>query len=492
MPLKGTAPDVGFALETIRRSVLEDAPALRIALESMPVGVSWATFDDQAIIFTNLRFAELFGYTASEFKNIHDWMDRAYPFAEDRVLISQKWGADFRRSHLHECVLEPVEIRVLCKAGEVKTVIISGVILPKTGWVLVTFVDISDRKRNELIIKAAERKALENQAIYRLLIDHSPEMMVLSPLNGSPRYASPAVESLTGFSADEYLQLRDLQIMHPEDREKASVILEQLRQGQLFHTMRYRTLQKNGEHRWVEATITGYLEPGSDRVGGYVAMVRDFAEQKEREDQLAAEHLQLSKAAFKDDLTGIANRRKFNEALRREGLRQTRSKHALSLLLMDVDCFKQYNDTYGHVAGDHCLQQIAELMTQLLRRESDLVARFGGEEFVALLPMTDLSGAVLLADSIRHAVASLQLPHASSPHNVVTVSVGVASWGVGDQLDCDGFITQADVALYRAKETGRNRTCASKSDSRNSLCSEADDIAGERRRFKRITDPGSA
>lgn len=477
-------PNVDVALETIRSGVLGDAPALKIALESMPVGVSWATFEDQAIIFTNRRFAEMFGYATAEFKNIHDWMDRAYPFAEDRVLISHKWGADFRRVHTRECTLEPVEIRVLCRSGEVKTVIISGVILPETGWVLVTFVDISDRKRNELRIEAAERQVLENQAIYRLLIDHSPDMMVLSPLNGSPRYVSPAVESLTGFSAEEYLMLKDLDIMHPQDRAQAIVILEQLKQGQLFHTTRYRALHKSGEHRWVEATITGYLEPGSNTVGGYVAMVRDFTEQKEREDELAAENLQLSKAAFKDELTGIANRRKFNEALHRESLRQTRSKHDLSLLLLDVDCFKQYNDSYGHLAGDECLKRIAHLITQLLRRESDLVARFGGEEFIALLPMTDAEGAGVLANSILHGVAALKIPHENSAHHIVTVSIGISSWAAGEHLDAKSLVSGADAALYQAKRNGRNILCtAQAAHKRRSLQSNVSVPLGERRSF---------
>lgn len=104
--------------------------------------------------------------------------------------------------------------------------------------------------------------------------------------------------------------------MHPDDRPRAEATVEELKRGTLSHLIRYRTLQKNGDHRWVEATVSGYAEPGSDRVGGYVATIRNFTEQKGREDRLADENRHLLEAAFRDDLTGIANRQGFNEALR--------------------------------------------------------------------------------------------------------------------------------------------------------------------------------
>ena len=475
------------ALEALDRDKSRSAHALEVALESMPIGVSWARVDDQAIVFTNRRFTEIFGYTARDFETIDDWIDRAYLLVEDRKLARQKWGEYFERPDRHEFPVEPIEICVRCKSGELKTVIVSGVILPDTGWALATFVDISDRKRSEQLLQAAERQVQENQAIYRLLIAHSPEMMVLSPLSGERRYVSPAVESLTGFTAEEYLSIKDLDFIHPEDRQQARIVIEQLQQGVLSHTFRYRALQKDGQYRWVEATITGYRDSGCDPVGGYVAMVRDFTHQKEREDQLAAENLQLSAVASQDELTGVANRRKFNEILRRESLRQRRSKHDLSLLLLDVDCFKQFNDSYGHMAGDECLKRVAQLVKHLLRRESDLVARFGGEEFVALLPMTDAEGAEVLARSVLHGVASLAIPHASSPHRVVTVSIGASSWAAGASLDGDALLYGADQALYKAKAKGRNAFCAAFSSSSISMgpSSKALVEPGERRILSR-------
>ena len=465
---------------------VRSAHALEVALESMPVGVSWARVEDQAIVFTNRMFKEMFGYAATDFATIDDWIDRAYSDVGDRTLARQKWGEYFERPDPYEFTVEPIEICVKCKSGELKTVIVSGVILPNTGWALATFVDISARKRSELLLRAAERQARENESIYRLLIANSPEMMVLSPLSGEERYVSPAVETLTGFTAQEYLRIEDLDFIHMEDRQRARIILEQLKGGALSHLLRYRALQKSGGHRWVEATITGYLDPGSDRVAGYVAMVRDFTVQKQREDQLAAENLQFAEEALCDELTGVANRRKFNETLSRECLRQTRSKHDLSLLLLDVDCFKQFNDRYGHLEGDECLKRIAQLIQRLLRRESDLVARFGGEEFVALLPMTDAEGAEVLARSILHGVASLAIPHETSTHGVVTVSIGASSWAAGAALNGKALMSGADHALYQAKARGRNAFCSALSPSTAyKKSSRTVSVPGERRKLPR-------
>ena len=446
-------------LHDLPEDVSRSAYALEVALESMPVGVSWAKVEDQSLVFTNRAFQEMFGYTAHDFKDIDDWIERAYPESEHRALARQKWGEYFQRPNQHEFTVEPIEICVRSKVGTLKTVIVSGVILPDTGWALATFVDISERKESESRLLAAQRRALENQEIYRTLVDHSPEMLVVSPFDGARRYVSPAVRRLTGFSAEEYLSLQDLDFIHPGDREQARAIIEQLKRGIVSHTFRYRAVQRGGDIRWVEATIAGYHESGSDRIGGYVATVRDYTDQKRREAQLVAEYKHLSQAALKDELTGVANRRGFNDVLRRESLRQSRSKHDLSLLLLDVDRFKQYNDLYGHPAGDECLKRLSRCIQDVMQRESDLVARYGGEEFVVLMPMTDSVGAQLLASRILQDVTKLTIPHQRSPHRVVTVSIGVATWPAGKRYDPQALVSDADVALYRAKESGRNTVC---------------------------------
>ena len=162
----------------------------------------------------------------------------------------------------------------------------------------------------------------------------------------------------------------------------------------------------------------------------------------------------LRRAADTDGLTGIANRRRFDDALAHEWLRAQRSGGALSLLLIDIDHFKAYNDRYGHPAGDRCLRAVAQAMARPPQRPADLLARWGGEEFALLLPDTPAAGAVAVAQQLLQAVDALQLPHAASPVAPrVTVSIGAACGGASPQALLDG----ADRALYQAKAAGRHR-----------------------------------
>jgi diguanylate cyclase (GGDEF)-like protein len=128
----------------------------------------------------------------------------------------------------------------------------------------------------------------------------------------------------------------------------------------------------------------------------------------------------------------------------------------MALLMVDVDKFKEYNDHYGHLPGDQCLKQVAAALRQALRRDSDLAARFGGEEFVILLPMTDCEGAEHLAGAILEAVRALAIPHIHAPKGILTISIGVACWPGGSLTDPKRLLQLADTALYRAKSAGRD------------------------------------
>lgn len=206
----------------------------------------------------------------------------------------------------------------------------------------------------------------------------------------------------------------------------------------------------------MEVLLRSSLDPDTKQAVGYVATIRDIDEQKKHEDLLESENRRLSQDASHDELTGIPNRRLFNRTLIREVRRQTRSTSAIALLMLDVDNFKEYNDHYGHLPGDQCLKQVAAALKRTLQRDSDLVARFGGEEFVILLPMTNCEGAKHLAQAILEAVRALAVPHTNSPRGIVTVSIGVACWPIGIPTDPKRLLQHADTALYRAKDAGRD------------------------------------
>ncbi|MCD2517530.1 diguanylate cyclase [Massilia sp. G4R7] len=193
-------------------------------------------------------------------------------------------------------------------------------------------------------------------------------------------------------------------------------------------------------------------------------VIRD---QLEAELRIAEEHLQernqaLTVLATNDGLTGIANRRHFDDTLARELSRATRTAAPLSLVLLDVDFFKKYNDRYGHVAGDDCLRQVAGCLRKSLGRPADLAARYGGEEFAVLLPATGQVGARYVAERLRQAILELAIPHADNPGGVVTISAGVHTHqALPDEMtEAEDFVARADALLYRAKMGGRNRVCS--------------------------------
>ncbi len=181
----------------------------------------------------------------------------------------------------------------------------------------------------------------------------------------------------------------------------------------------------------------------------------------------------LRRAADTDGLTGIANRRRFDETLAREALRAQRGGASLSLLMVDIDHFKAYNDHFGHPAGDRCLQAVAHAMRDCVRRPADLLARYGGEEFVLLLPDTDAEGAAEVARQLLRAVDLLARPHPASPVAAqISISVGACSAAAGGSaassvLDAQALVDGADRALYAAKAAGRHRACSVSLDARH-------------------------
>jgi diguanylate cyclase (GGDEF)-like protein len=179
-------------------------------------------------------------------------------------------------------------------------------------------------------------------------------------------------------------------------------------------------------------------------------------EQVEADLRKAKEALKL--IATHDSLTGLGNRRLFEGALDIEFGRGARQSSSLSLIMLDIDYFKRYNDAYGHVAGDHCLAEVARAVKGCCHRKADLAVRYGGEEFAVLLPDTDIHGAMVIAEQIRRSVMDKNIIHSGSPSGFVTVSLGCYSFVPTGRDSMEVFIERADAALYQAKHSGRNRS----------------------------------
>lgn len=204
--------------------------------------------------------------------------------------------------------------------------------------------------------------------------------------------------------------------------------------------------------RWVETHVRFTL------AGACFALYNDITQLKAKEAKLVELNSKLTLAAVTDGLTGLANRRAFDECLNHETKRASRGCLPLSLVLIDVDRFKKYNDTYGHPAGDECLRVLAQCMQETARRPGDLAARYGGEELALILPLTGEAQAIELAHRLRQLVRARAIRHETSEKGIVTVSIGVASLGEGDSTDVTAaqLLRRADEALYTAKSAGRD------------------------------------
>lgn len=229
----------------------------------------------------------------------------------------------------------------------------------------------------------------------------------------------------------------------------------------------YHGVRKDGSIFNIEVK-SGLIHDANGQPTKMVFIVRDITERKQAELRIKqlVQQLEIEKKAAQmnantDSLTGLANRRYFDEVLDKEFHRYKRSGSPLSLIMLDVDYFKKYNDTYGHLAGDNCLRLIGTTLRTVAGRIADSTARYGGEEFVALLPDTDLEGASALAERIRNEVEALAIPHsASNISKNVTVSLGVATMNTELLSSPEQFIDMADEAMYDAK-SGRNRVSLS-------------------------------
>jgi diguanylate cyclase (GGDEF)-like protein/PAS domain S-box-containing protein len=314
----------------------------------------------------------------------------------------------------------------------------------------VTEVAMTASRRVRLRLEASEMR-------FRSLAEASRDVIVLAELTGSRMYTSPAVTELLGWNQEDMVGQPYSHLAHPEDVLKLSKLLDQLRQGQKVNPLAYRCRKKDGSYLWLESTARLLRNEKTNEPYGFVYVLRDISDRKAAEEQMQEAFQTVERLAMLDGLTGLPNRRVLDQTLNREWISSKRDRTTLSLLLIDVDHFKAFNDLYGHLKGDECLRRVAESVQTVLRRPLDLLARYGGEEFVAVLPNTSAEGVEVIAGLIRAAIEDCQITHANSPHAVVTVSIGCATCVPTDASSITALLDTADAALYAAKSAGRNR-----------------------------------
>ena len=448
---------------------------------------------------------------------------------------------------------------------------------------------VLDRQRE------TERRLVKTVTLHDLVTENSRDAILIVDTHGHPSYASPAIERITGWKAEEAGLLGFKEMVHPDDRAGLESAMARLQPGGEGATIEHRIRTKSGECIWVEGSLRPFVNPATGVASGTLAILRNITERKraeqEREfqtsligaihnvsldailvvngdgkvvsynrrfaevwkipmseisarllgkrfdfsdnqllsqcvgqtkdpeaflkrieelyaDRKANDHSHielrdgrtlerysttlrseggqylgrvwfyrditdrqraeqelhdayhaLETLAVTDALTRLANRRRLDQLLASEWRRSMRERQDLSLLLIDVDLFKSFNDTYGHLSGDSCLKQIAETIQEVVTRPGDLVARFGGEEFAIVLPNTSNQGSLRVAELICAALRDRKLPHISNPTGYVTISVGCATLVPRRGKHAPTLVQMADDALYAAKRAGRDRVC---------------------------------
>lgn len=293
-------------------------------------------------------------------------------------------------------------------------------------------------------------------AVYRFDIDD----------NRSMNYVSDEIFNITGFSSSAFIYDRTVSyrnIIHEDDQDRVlKTIDSRINEKDTEHFLfEYRIIDANNDIRW--CSEKGRVLFNSSGVPLYIdGTIFDITERKRTDEHLISLNNELKRLASIDPLTQLANRRNFMERMDLEWKRMYREKKFLSLIMCDIDYFKLFNDNYGHQEGDKCLCAVAQAINSALRRPADLASRYGGEEFIIILPDTDPQGASVVAELIRSKVLELEIPHTHSlvvPY--VTLSLGTASLIPDPDNDQKSFIKAADNALYEAKKMGRNRVSSS-------------------------------
>ncbi|MCB1765447.1 MAG: PAS domain S-box protein [Candidatus Competibacteraceae bacterium] len=427
------------AQKTMEDALRESEEQFRSYYELGLIGMAIIAPDKHWVQF-NDRLCEILGYPRQELTT-KTWDELTHP--DDLEENTEK----FERAASGEAEGYSMHKRYIRRDGGIVHALVSAKnVRHADGSVryLMTMVqDITERQQAEEVLR-------EREAILRSITDSAQDAIVMMDPEGRVSFWNPAAESIFGYRREEVLGQTLHQFLAPERYHGTyrKALPEFSRAGcgnAIGKTLDMHARRKDGTEIAVAISLSAVRIQNQWHA---VGILRDETERQAREQE-------LKRLATTDHLTGLANRRHFLGQMALELDRFKRYAKPTALLMLDLDHFKQVNDTYGHAAGDAVLQHFASITLKVLRR-TDLVGRLGGEEFAALLPDTDLDGALHLAERLRWALANLPMPAEEGTKIALTVSIGVTLFLPAD-LDANVILIRADQALYRAKQTGRNR-----------------------------------
>jgi len=418
---------------TLRKRALQEASQLAAIVASSNDAITGMSLDG-VIISWNRGAERTYGYSAEEVVGKPVFLLIPPERPDDLQRILERVGRGEQVGHYEA-------VRVRKDGRRIDVFVTISPVKDMTGKI----VGASTIARDITELKKAE----STQRLAAAVFANTTEGIVVTDVKGTIQSVNEAFVQITGYSEAEALG-------------KTPRILKSGLQDAAFYAWMWNTLRetgmwkgnfwnrrKNGELYPQETTINAIRDDHGEIVL-YCGIFRDVTEQYKIEETLRT----LSST---DGLTGLANRRSFDETIENEWRRAQRVGYSLAVIMADIDDFKNFNDTYGHLAGDECLKKVALAFKTAVRRAGDLAARFGGEEFVLLMPMTRVNEAAQIAEEIRLRIEALKMtPKADDTSVFVTISMGVAAASPKQEVSAEGLITMADQALYRAKREGKN------------------------------------
>lgn len=423
---------------------------LEIIFNTTPDAVAVTTLENGTFIAANEGFSSETGYKSSELIGSSILELGIWKNNEDRE--------KFIKNILDNGFIENMEMEFRRKNATTLTGLMSAKVIKLSGKPHIVSIT-----RNISYRKVIENKLKENENFLAGVIENNGAIIYVKDYEGRYKLVNKKWEEVTGFKREEIIGKKDVELF------KNGL-------GEEFHTTDLLVMNSgNVEEREEELinesgrryflSIKFPIKNGDNNIIGVCGLSTDITERKRHEVEIKemAEQLEIERnyaqaEAITDGLTGLYNRRYFDNILRKEFYRLKRTGEPLSLIMIDIDYFKNYNDTYGHLEGDNCLKLVSTSIRKKVTRTTDIVARYGGEEFVVVLPMTNETGALKIAENIRQEVENLNLPNSSSKiSDVLTISLGVTTALRMIAESPNQIIHLADDALYKAKENGRNR-----------------------------------